>query len=164
MGKDIIPIWNRRKASDVKRKDVINLLDNIVERGAEIQANRTLAVIRRMFGFAIERDILEFSPCNAVKAPAKENIKDRVLSDEEIKAQILDNYESDLETIITEKAAKIEAEKQRILEEIRLEVEPLEALLLESSASPEDIEITETQLDAQSKLDEINDQSSGRLS
>jgi len=86
LGKDIIPIWNRRKASDVKRKDVINLLDNIVERGAEIQANRTLAVIRRMFSFAIERDILEFSPCNAVKAPAKENIKDRVLSDEEIKA------------------------------------------------------------------------------
>ena len=84
--------------------------------------------------------------------------------DEEIKAQILDNYESELETIITEKAAKIETEKQRILEEIRLEVEPLEALLLESSASPEDIEITETQLDAQSKLDEINDQSSGRLS
>ena len=86
LGKDIIPIWNRRKASDIKRKDVINLLDSIVERGAEIQANRTLAVIRRMFSFAIERDILEFSPCNAVKAPAKENIKDRVLSDEEIKA------------------------------------------------------------------------------
>ncbi|MEC9278387.1 MAG: DNA-directed RNA polymerase subunit beta', partial [Chloroflexota bacterium] len=84
--------------------------------------------------------------------------------DEEIKAQILDNYESDLETIITEKAAKIEAEKQRILEEIRLEVEPLEALLLESSDEAEDIEITEMQLDAQSKLDEINDQSSGRLS
>ncbi|HAE33860.1 MAG TPA: DNA-directed RNA polymerase subunit beta', partial [Dehalococcoidia bacterium] len=84
--------------------------------------------------------------------------------DEEIKAQILDNYEADLETIITEKAAKIEAEKQRVLEEIRLEVEPLEALLLESSGEAEDIEITETQLDAQSKLDEINDQSSGRLS
>ncbi len=84
--KDIIPIWNRRKASDIKRKDVIGLLDNIVERGAEIQANRTLAVIRRMFNFGIERDILEFSPCTAVKAPAKENIKDRVLSDEEIKA------------------------------------------------------------------------------
>jgi integrase len=85
LGKDIIPIWNRRKASDVKRKDVINLLDIIVGRGAEIQANRTLAVIRRMFSFAVERDILEFSPCNGVKAPAKENIKDRVLLDEEIK-------------------------------------------------------------------------------
>ena len=88
--KDIIPIWKRRKASDIKRKDVINLLDTIVERGAEIQANRTLAVIRRMFNFALERDILEFSPCNAVKAPAKENIKDRVLSDEEIKADLPD--------------------------------------------------------------------------
>ena len=78
LNKDIVPVWNRRKASDIKRKDVIHLLDNIVERGAAIQANRTLAVIRRMFNFALERDILEFSPCNAVKAPAKENIKDRI--------------------------------------------------------------------------------------
>ena len=84
LDKDIIPIWNRRKASDIKRKDVIHLLDSIVKRGAEIQANRTLAVVRRMFNFALERDILEFSPCNAVKAPGKENIKDRVLSDKEL--------------------------------------------------------------------------------
>ena len=84
LNKDIIPGWNRRKASDIKRKNVIDLLDNIIERGATIQANRTLAVIRRMFNFAIEQDILEFSPCNGVKAPAKENIKDRVLSGEEI--------------------------------------------------------------------------------
>jgi integrase len=86
LDKDIIPVWNRRQASDIKRKDIINLLDNIVERGAQIQANRTLAVIRRMFSFAIERDILEFSPCNGVKAPAKENINNRALSDEEIKS------------------------------------------------------------------------------
>ena len=42
--------------------------------------------------------------------------------DEEIKSQILGNYESDLEIINVEKSAKIESEKQRILEEIRLEV------------------------------------------
>jgi integrase len=38
-----------------------------------------------MFNFAIERDIIESTPCYAVKAPTKENRRDRVLTEEEIK-------------------------------------------------------------------------------
>ncbi len=56
----------------------------IVERGAPIQANRTLACVRRMFNWAIERDVLDASPCIRIKAPAPENTRDRALSDEEI--------------------------------------------------------------------------------
>jgi integrase len=63
---------------------VIALLDAIVDRGSPIAANRTLAVIRRMFGWALSRDIVPVSPCVAVKAPAKENRRDRVLSADEI--------------------------------------------------------------------------------
>jgi len=54
-------------------------------RGAPIIANRTLATIRRMFNFAIERDIIPHSPCVMVKAVAKENRRDRCLSETEIK-------------------------------------------------------------------------------
>src|SRR6516164_5332325 len=82
--KDVIPAWGRRKAKDITRRDVIALLDNIVDRGSPIAANRTLAVIRRMFGWALSRDIISASPCVAVKAPAKERRRDRVLSAEEI--------------------------------------------------------------------------------
>ena len=49
-------------------------------------ANRTLAVIRKMFNFAVSRDILSTSPCTAVQAPAPENRRDRVLTADEIKA------------------------------------------------------------------------------
>jgi integrase len=84
--KDVIPVWQRRKARDIGRRDVITLLDTIVDRGSPISANRTLAVIRRMFGWALSRDIVTASPCLAVKAPAKERRRDRVLSTEEIAA------------------------------------------------------------------------------
>lgn len=85
LNKDIAPIWGKRKAKDIKRREIILLLDAICKRGAPITANRTLAVIRRMFNFAIERDIVESSPCYMVKQPGKENHRDRVLSENEIK-------------------------------------------------------------------------------
>jgi integrase len=84
--KDIAPIWGKRKTKDIKRREVIMILDDICKRGSPIAANRTLAVMRRMFNFAIERDIVESSPCFLVKAPGKENHRDRVLSENEIKA------------------------------------------------------------------------------
>ena len=83
--KDVLPGWGRRKAMEITKRDVIKLLDGIVDRGAPIMANRTLATIRRMFNFAVERDIVPVSPCIAVKAPAPENQRNRVLTAEEIR-------------------------------------------------------------------------------
>ncbi len=82
--KDVLSIWGRKKAKDIKRRDIVLLLDEIVDRGAPIQANRVLAVIRKMFNFALSRSILETSPCVAITAPGKERRRDRVLNDEEI--------------------------------------------------------------------------------
>ena len=84
--KDVQPVWGRKKAGTIKRRDIVLLLDEIVDRGAPIQANRTLAVIRKMFNFALSRGILELSPCVQIPAPSKENQRDRVLSDEEIRS------------------------------------------------------------------------------
>jgi integrase len=83
--KDVKPYWGKLKAADITRRDVVLLLDRIKDRGAPIAANRALACIRRMFSFGIERDIISANPCAAVKAVAKENRCDRVLSEEEIK-------------------------------------------------------------------------------
>lgn len=83
--KDILPAWGKRKAKAITRRDVVLLIDKIVERGSPIIANRTLAIVRRMFNFAIERDILTNTPCLAIKLPSKENRRDRMLSETEIK-------------------------------------------------------------------------------
>lgn len=84
--KEILSVWGSRKAKAITRRDVIRLLDGIVDRGAPIMANRTLAVVRKMFNFAIARDIIDASPCVMIQAPAKETPRDRVLSPAEIGA------------------------------------------------------------------------------
>ena len=83
--KEVIPRWGNREAQDITRREIILLLDEIVERGALIQANRTLAAIRKMFSFALGRGILEANPCFGIPAPSRENRRDRVLNEEEIR-------------------------------------------------------------------------------
>jgi len=84
--REAIPRWGRRKAKDVRRRDVVALLDDIVTRGAPIAANRTLALLRKVFNFGISRSIegLSENPCRAVKMPAPEMPRERVLADHEI--------------------------------------------------------------------------------
>lgn len=91
--KDVLPHIGKQKAKNITRRDIVTLLDKVLERGSPIAANRTLAVVRRMFNFAVERDIISHTPCYGIKAPTKENQRDRVLSFEEIKSfwQGLDN-------------------------------------------------------------------------
>jgi len=84
--KDLVSRFGNRKAHEIKRRDIILLLDDIVDRGSGIMANRTLALVRKIFNWGIERDIVANNPCVQVKAPAKENRRDRIYSVEEIKA------------------------------------------------------------------------------
>ncbi len=84
--RDVKPIWGRRKAKDIAKRDVVLLLEDIVKRGAPIAANRAFACVRRMFNFAVERDIITATPCATIKAPSKENQRDRCLTTDEIKS------------------------------------------------------------------------------
>jgi len=85
LNKDILPAIGRKKAKEIRRRDIVLLLDAIVERGAAITANRVLAVTRKMFNFAVGRDIIDASPCVQIPAPSKENRRERYLSEDEIK-------------------------------------------------------------------------------
>jgi integrase len=78
--------WRGRAITDIKRRDVVELLDRIVDRGSPVMANRALAGVRRMFNFAIERGLVETTPCFRVKPPGRETPRERVLSDAEVVA------------------------------------------------------------------------------
>lgn len=82
---EVLPKLGAKRLGDVKRADVLDMLDNIVDRGAPIGANRTLAVFRKLCNWAVERGIVAVSPCDKLKAPAAEHSRDRVLSDAEIR-------------------------------------------------------------------------------
>jgi integrase len=82
----VLPRWRTRLARDISRRDILDLLDDIVASGRPIVANRVFSLLRTMFAWAIGRDILAASPCAGIKRPMPETPRDRVLDDSEIKA------------------------------------------------------------------------------
>jgi integrase len=80
-----LAVWKNRPALEISRKDVASLLDGIVKRGAPISANRTLALVSKIFNLAIGRGEVEMNPAFRFPKPAPENPHDRFLTDDEIK-------------------------------------------------------------------------------
>lgn len=83
---EILPIWGKIKAKNIRKRDVILLLEGVVKRGAPVMANRLRALIHKMFAFAVDRDIIENNPCSGVKPLVSEKPRERALSENEIKA------------------------------------------------------------------------------
>ena len=82
--KDVLPRWGNRRIQDITKRDVLDLLDGIIDRGGGLSANRVLAVIRKLFNWAVQRGIITASPVAGIKAPLAETSRDRVLTDDEI--------------------------------------------------------------------------------
>jgi integrase len=80
----VLPRWGDWRIQDITRRDIIALLDIIVDEGKPTTANRTLATLSKLFAWAVERSIIEVSPCIGVKRPALEISRDRVLADDEL--------------------------------------------------------------------------------
>lgn len=76
--------WKNRPIASISRRDVLDMLDSIVERGAPVQANRQLAYLRRFFNWCAERSIIEQPPTDRVKAPAQDSNRDRTLTPAEL--------------------------------------------------------------------------------
>jgi integrase len=68
------------------RRDVIDLVDGIVDRCSPIQANRTLVVLKIFFGWCVDRDIIAADPTARVKKLTKEMPRERILTAPEIAA------------------------------------------------------------------------------
>ena len=83
--KEVLPIWGARRLDTITRRDVIELLDGIADRGSPIMANRTLAAVRKLFNWSVSRDVLQTSPASGVKPPAAERSRERILTDGELR-------------------------------------------------------------------------------
>jgi integrase len=86
LNRDFLPLWKNRQVDQITRADINHALDAIIDRGAPSGANHCFAMIRRVFNWAIERGLLEQSPCSGMKKPTKDISRDRVLTDEELLA------------------------------------------------------------------------------
>ena len=82
-----MPRWKDRPIRDVSRRDITALVEGIAARGAPVTANRVIALLSRMFRFALDEDLISASP--AVRIPRLTNEqarrRERVLTDEELR-------------------------------------------------------------------------------
>src|SRR5690348_4012545 len=81
---DVLPAWRGKRIDEIGKRDVIELLDTIADRGAPIMARRVQSYIRRFFRWCIERDVLKIDPTQAMPRVGNGKSRDRVLTDDEL--------------------------------------------------------------------------------
>lgn len=83
--KDILSEWASRDARTITPREVVELLDRIVQRGSPVMANRTASLLGQMFKYGIHRAIVDDSPVRLLFRPGgKEKSRRRVLSEMEL--------------------------------------------------------------------------------
>lgn len=82
---EILSVWRHRAVQDIKRTDILELVDAIAERGVPIMANRTTALVSKLFNFAMNHGWIDASPAVRIPRPAPERARDRVLTEDEIR-------------------------------------------------------------------------------
>jgi len=82
----VIPHWRRRDIKSITRRDLIELLDRIVEEGKPTMANRTLAAVRKLFNWALQRDMIEMTPFAMIEKPSEETKRERTLAADELES------------------------------------------------------------------------------
>src|SRR5205085_9116392 len=80
----VLPRWRGRDVRTITRKEVVSLLDRIVDQGKGVTANRVLAVLSKLFNWSLKRGIVESVPTSQMEKPGPERRRDRVLSDNEL--------------------------------------------------------------------------------
>ena len=91
---EILSRWSTRDVRTIKPRDVLELLDGIVERGSPIMANRVASTLTQMFKFALHRSVIDASPVQLLYRPGgPERARERVLGDNEV-GPLLRNLDS----------------------------------------------------------------------
>ena len=82
----LISALGKKPIHEVTRPDIHQILDDLVGRGKHTAANRALAHTRKFFGWLVERGYLDYSPAAYIKPRHQEQEREKVLTDDEIRA------------------------------------------------------------------------------
>ena len=87
--KDVLPFIGTVAITDIKKGHITEVTDVMLSRGVNRAAKIAFSLMRQMFRFAVDRDLIEHDPSASIrkaKIGGKEVERDRVLSDEEIRS------------------------------------------------------------------------------
>ena len=74
-----------KRIDEIKRADVVKACD-VIHKSAPVSANRALAHIKHVMSWCVERGMIDANPIAGMKPLAKERARERVLSDDELRA------------------------------------------------------------------------------
>jgi integrase len=83
---NLIPTLGRKKAHLITRAELRAELNAIKNRPAPIEANRTYEVVRKLYNWAIDEEILTESPAFKLAKPADEIRRERTLTADELQS------------------------------------------------------------------------------
>src|SRR5258708_39535195 len=81
--------WAGRSIHTIGKRDVVEVISAIVQRGAPGAANKTLKSLKTFLRWCVGQAVLDQSPADGVPLPTKEVARDRVLDDNELVHVIL---------------------------------------------------------------------------
>jgi integrase len=84
--RDVKPAWDGRVIASITRRDVLELIDSIADRGAVTYARRVQAHLHRLFRWSVGRGIIDSNPAADLPKPGAVVKRDRVLADAELAA------------------------------------------------------------------------------
>ena len=84
LDRNILPAIGDKAVASVGKAEIHEMLDAIMLRGTPIAANRTLAVVKKLFRWSLGRGYVDRDPCAGIAKPGHEPTRDRVLSDDEL--------------------------------------------------------------------------------
>ncbi len=76
--------WAGRSIHSIGKRDIVEVVSAIVQRGAPSAANKTLKSLKTFLRWCVGRAVLDQSPAEGVPLPTKEVARDRVLTDAEL--------------------------------------------------------------------------------
>jgi integrase len=91
-GREVMQILQRtlvdrngsRSVHEITKRDIIDVVNAVVDRGSPVAANKSLKVVKSFFNWCVGQAILQRSPCEGIRAPTVERARDRVLTDREL--------------------------------------------------------------------------------
>src|ERR1700720_2843723 len=81
--------WSGRTIHEISKRDVMDIVSAVEQRGAPVAANKVLKAIKTFLRWCVGRAVLDRSPADDIPMPTKEVARDRVLSDDELARVIL---------------------------------------------------------------------------
>ena len=82
--REIGKAWGSRSIHEITKRDVVEVITAIEQRGAPVAANKTLKTLKTFLRWCVGRAVLDQSPADGVPLPTKEISRDRVLVDDEL--------------------------------------------------------------------------------